>query len=150
MTWNDDQRKLVQDEGEWLVSQYQPNTKPNKIGSAMLAALERIEELELEDALEVAWGDDPIVPELEEKIRSAQKRIEALEAQKGSIIKPNRLYASSSEVINFIEWLASQPCIGNSSGQMCYINAPYNPEWCCVSCQAALLRYGPPGAKKAQ
>ena len=53
-----------------------------------------------------------------------------------------RMKASPSKVVNFIEWLADQPCNGNGSGKICRVNAPNDPEWCCPSCRAHLLRYG--------
>ena len=53
-----------------------------------------------------------------------------------------RMQASAAEIVNFIEWLADQPCQGNGSGKLCRVNSPDDPTWCCHACRAYLLRYG--------
>lgn len=55
-----------------------------------------------------------------------------------------RFHASEERVAAFVEWLADEPCKGNGSGQLCRVNSPDDPSWCCVACRAFLLRYGPP------
>lgn len=56
--------------------------------------------------------------------------------------KHERVKASTSETVAFIEWMAEQPCVGNGSKHLCRVNAPHNPEWCCPACRAHLLKYG--------
>lgn len=47
------------------------------------------------------------------------------------------------QVVHFVEWMADKPC---RSGYSCRLksNAIDNLEWCCETCRAAVLRYGPP------
>ena len=42
-----------------------------------------------------------------------------------------------------VEWLADQPCSGNGSSVTCRENSPDDPSWCCNSCKAWLITYGP-------
>lgn len=48
----------------------------------------------------------------------------------------------ATEATLFIEWLADPPCTGNGSSQLCRVNSPDDPSWCCHACRAFLIRYG--------
>ncbi len=53
-----------------------------------------------------------------------------------------RLVKSPAEAVNYIEWMAEQPCKGNGSGMLCRENSPDDYSYCCSSCWAFLIRYG--------
>ena len=60
-----------------------------------------------------------------------------------------RLSSTPERAVDFIEWLADQPCAGNGSGKLCRVNSPDDPSWCCHPCRAYLLRYGTDPSKWA-
>ncbi len=51
-----------------------------------------------------------------------------------------------NQIANFIEWMADQPCSrirrDRKNIKPCRTKSPHDPEWCCMVCQAYLLRYG--------
>lgn len=51
-----------------------------------------------------------------------------------------RFFAPVDEIINFVEWMADQPCTDRGA-KRCR-DTTDDPTWCCQTCRAALLRYG--------
>jgi hypothetical protein len=91
-------------------------------------------------------------PEKVAEARECAKAMDSWALQHGKYLRRNefeRVCASSEAIVNFVEWLADQPCVGNGSGKLCRINSPDDPTWCCHACRAYLLRYGTDPSKWA-
>ena len=53
-----------------------------------------------------------------------------------------RFFAPIHEIVNFMEWMADQPCTAViGSNQRCR-DIMNDLAWCCAPCRAAILRYG--------